>query len=74
MQCSCNGGAIHLAPAGLRPPAELCSVTGRDPTGDFLNGQVRALVSAAKSHTIYSEVDIRRMHSGVGVRATGRRE
>lgn len=65
-------GAIHLTPAGLMPPAELCSVTGRDPPGDFLNGEVRALVSAAKSHTIYSVVEIRRMNSGVGVRASGR--
>lgn len=69
-----GAGTIHLAPAGLKPPAEFSSVTGRDPAGDFLKGEVRALVSAAKSLTIYSEVDVRRRNSGVGVRATGRRE
>lgn len=66
----CNAlatGTTHLAPAGLMPPAELCSVTGRDPAGAF-NGEVCALVSAAKSYTIYSVVDVRRINSGVRVR------
>lgn len=53
-------------PAGLTPATELYTVTGKDPAGDFLNGEVQASINAATSHTIYPVVKGRRMNSAVG--------